>query len=116
MREITLLDDRDGSTAWAEWLPEAWLQQAAHQGSLTIPSPNVRVHAVLNGQGMAINDRLVEPEIDTGMRRRLSEVEMHDYGYHLAILTEAISNPDAGALIDWLKSSSAVGKRQASTE
>ena len=65
---------------------------------------------------MAINDRLVQPEIDTGMLRRVSEVEMHDYGYHLAIPTEAMSNPDAGALIDWLKSSSAIGNRQASTE
>ncbi|MEM0944994.1 MAG: LysR substrate-binding domain-containing protein [Pseudomonadota bacterium] len=104
MRDTTLLDDRDGSTAWAEWLADAGLPEVAHQGSLTIPDPNVRVQAVLDGQGIAINDRLVQPEIVAGKLRRISEVEMQNYGYHLAIPADAVSNPDTSALVDWLKS------------
>lgn len=105
IRETTLLDDRDGSTAWAEWLAEADLPSVAHQGSLTIPDPNVRVQAVLDGQGMAINDRLVAPELEAGTLCRLSEVEMQSFGYHLAIPADAMDNPDAAALVNWLKSS-----------
>ena len=105
MGETTLLDDRDGSTAWAEWLAEAGLPQVAQQGSLTIPDPNVRVQAVLDGQGIAINDALVQREIDAGALRRISEVEMANYGYHLAIPADAVNNPEAAALLDWLKSS-----------
>ena len=103
LRETTLLDDRDGSTAWAEWLAEAGLPQVTSQGSLTIPDPNVRVQAVLDGQGIAINDRLVQPEIDAGVLCRISEVEMRNYGYHLAIPVDAMNNPDTEALVAWLK-------------
>lgn len=105
LRQTTLLEDRDGSTAWAEWLVEAGLPNIAHLDSLTIPDPNVRVQAVLDGQGIAINDRLVQREIDAGTLCRISEVEMANYGYHLAIPADAVNNHDAAALVDWLKSS-----------
>lgn len=105
LRQTTLLEDRDGSTAWAEWLAKAELPNLAHLGSLTIPDPNVRVQAVLDGQGIAINDRLVQPEIDAGTLCRISDVEMPDYGYHLAIPADAVSNPDTEALVSWLKAS-----------
>lgn len=108
IREATLLDDRDGSPAWAEWLSEAGLPQVVRKGSLTIPDPNVRVQAVLDGQGIAINDFLVQAEIDAGRLCRISEVRMQSYGYHLAIPSDAMNNPDTRALVDWLKSSAAM--------
>ncbi|MEM1275403.1 MAG: LysR substrate-binding domain-containing protein [Pseudomonadota bacterium] len=108
IREATLLDDRDGSPAWAEWLSEAGLPQVVRKGSLTIPDPNVRVQAVLDGQGIAINDFLVQAEIDAGRLCRISEVQMQSYGYHLAIPSDAMNNPDTRALVDWLKSSAAM--------
>ncbi|MEM9044028.1 MAG: LysR substrate-binding domain-containing protein [Pseudomonadota bacterium] len=103
IENATLLDDRDDSTAWAEWLAQAGLPQIAHQSTLTIPDPNVRVQAVLDGQGIAINDRLVQQEIDDEKLCRVSEVELQDYGYHIAIPPDAMSNPDIVALVDWLK-------------
>ena len=106
MRETTLLDDRDGSTTWSEWLAEAGLPQIAHRGSLTIPDPNVRVQAVLDGQGIAINDALARHELDAGILCRISAVEMRNYGYHLAIPADAMNNPDTAALVDWLKTAS----------
>ena len=109
LRQTTLLEDRDGSTAWAEWLAEAGLPNITQLGSLTIPDPNVRVQAVLDGQGIAINDRLIQPEIDAGTLCRISEVEMPNYGYHLAIPADAVSNPDTEALVSWLKASAEGG-------
>ena len=103
MSEATLLDDRVGSTAWAEWLDRAGLPQRIRRGMLTIPDPNVRVQAVVDGQGIAINDRLVEGEIKTGALRRISDVELPDYGYFLAIPQSALSNPDIVLLTQWLK-------------
>ena len=104
LQQTTLLEDRDGSTAWAEWLAEAGLPNLIHLGSLTIPDPNARVQAVLDGQGIAINDRLVQPEVDARTLCRISEFEMQNYGYHLAIPADALNNPDTAALVAWLKS------------
>ncbi|MEM7236849.1 MAG: LysR substrate-binding domain-containing protein [Pseudomonadota bacterium] len=101
--ETTLLDDRDGSTAWAEWLDRAGLLPRTSPNSLTIPDPNVRVQAVIDGQGIAINDDLVEPEIDAGTLVRISDVELAEYGYHLAIPVGAQGNPDVTILVDWLR-------------
>lgn len=102
VQEVTLLDDRDGSTAWGEWLAEAGVPQVARGGALTIPDPNVRVQAVIDGQGIAINDRLVAKELDSGELVRISDVELSDYGYHLAIPPDALRSTDAQALQEWL--------------
>lgn len=103
MSAATLLDDRDGSTAWAEWLDLAGLPQRIRRRSLTIPDPNVRVQAVIDGQGIAINDRFVASEIDAGLLRRISDVELTGYGYHLALPTGAPDNPAVASLARWLK-------------
>ena len=102
LEEALLLDDRDGSAAWSEWLERAGLLQRARRGRLTIPDPNVRVQAVIDGQGIAINDRLVQPEIEAGLLRRISEVELTDLGYHLAVPPAAAADPDVVILIGWL--------------
>ncbi len=99
-----LLDDRDGSTAWAEWLERAGLPPRRRRARLTIPDPNVRVQAVVDGQGLAIQDALVEPEIASGRLARISEIALEDYGYHLAVPPGAMDNPDVSILADWLLS------------
>ncbi len=103
LRRTRLLDDRDGSTAWAEWLELAGLPQRVRRGALTVPDPNVRVQAVIDGQGIAINDRLVRSELAAGTLQRFSEVELADYGYHLAIPSGALDNPEVAVLANWLK-------------
>ncbi|MEM7529519.1 MAG: LysR substrate-binding domain-containing protein [Pseudomonadota bacterium] len=104
MSAATLLDDRVGSTAWAEWLDLAGLPQRMRRGSLTIPDPNVRVQAVIDGQGIAINDPLVAQELASGALHRISTVELDTYGYHLALPKDVLSNPDIALLVRWLKS------------
>ena len=108
-QDVTLLDDRDGSTAWSEWLKLAGLSQNARQGALVIPDPNVRVQAVIDGQGLAINDMLVSRELDAGEIVRVSDVELPDYGYHLALPTDAFENDEAMQMRDWLLETSSKG-------
>lgn len=103
LAETVLLDDRNGSTAWPEWFERAGLPQRKRRDRLTIPDPNVRVQAVIDGQGVAINDALVAPELDAGRLARISPVALDDYGYHLAIPPHAINNPDVKILVDWLE-------------
>jgi DNA-binding transcriptional LysR family regulator len=79
----TLLHDRDESDAWANWFEAAGLPYRPHRNSLVIPDPNVRVQAVIDGQGLALNDNLVAPELEASTLIKLSDVELSDYGFHL---------------------------------
>ncbi|WP_422369304.1 LysR substrate-binding domain-containing protein [Pelagibius sp.] len=100
--QTPLLTDRDGSTTWAEWHDAAELPYHQHDSALTIPDPNVRVQAVIDGQGIALNDPLVSDEIATGKLVRLSPVELEDYGYFIAYTPGALADPGVAALIGWL--------------
>lgn len=104
LAETVLLEDRDGSTAWTEWLERAGLPPRSRRARLTIPDPNVRVQAVIDGQGLAIQDALVQPEIHAGRLVRISDVALDDYGYHLAIPLRSADVPDVKILSDWLVS------------
>ena len=101
---FTLLRDRDDSTAWSEWYKVAGLSETIRLDTLIIPDPNVRVQAVLDGQGIALNDALVMDEIDSGKLFRLSPVELNAYGYYLAYEKPALQKPEISAFIDWIKS------------
>ncbi len=100
---FTLLHDRDGSHAWRDWFEATGLTYTERADTLVVPDPNVRVQAVIDGQGVAINDALVDAEIRTGTLHRLSAHELADYGYFLAVPPSAASTPDARAFSAWLK-------------
>ena len=97
-----LLDDRDGSAAWQEWHKAAGLSFQAGVETLVIPDPNVRVQAVSDGQGIALNDALVGEELAQGKLFRLGEAALSDYGYHLAYPSGALANPALRAFRDWI--------------
>jgi len=101
--QFTLLRDRQDSTAWSQWFEAAGLPYMGQTDSLIIPDPNVRVQAVIDGQGVALNDMLVEAEIQAGRLHRLFDAELSDFGYYLAYPSDAMSNPDVGAFADWLR-------------
>jgi len=101
--DFTLLRDHEDSDAWSEWYERAGLLPKRHTDTLIIPDPNVRVQAVLDGQGVALNDDLVEQEIKNGTLFRLSPVELSDYGYFLSYEPSATQNPDVTAFMQWLK-------------
>ncbi len=100
---LTLLRDREDSTAWSQWFQVAGLTYTSRADTLIIPDPNVRVQAVIDGQGVALNDALVDNELRAGSLHRLADAELSDFGYHLAYPPDAMANPDVKAFADWLK-------------
>ena len=107
--ELPLLHDRDGSVAWQDWHQAAELPYRATRDDLVIPDPNVRVQAVIDGQGLALNDALVAPERDAGQLFQISTVELADYGYHLAYPKGALATPALKAFRDWILSEAGAG-------
>jgi DNA-binding transcriptional LysR family regulator len=99
---LTLLQDRDGSEAWADWHGAAGLPLRSIGDDLVIPDPNVRVQAVIDGQGLALNDSLVAAELAAGRLFRISPIELADYGYHLAYPHGALKDPGLLAFRDWI--------------
>ena len=64
---------------------------------------NVRVEAVVDGQGIALMDALVSNELNEGRMVRLSECELADYGY---FLVEPFANQGGvavGQFSQWIK-------------
>ncbi len=99
---VPLLQDRDGSEAWGDWHAAAGLPYRPARDELVIPDPNVRVQAVIDGQGVALNDALVQEEMAAGRLYRISPVELSNYGYFLAYPKGALNIPGLKAFRDWI--------------
>lgn len=100
--EMTLLHDREGSTAWVDWHEAAGLSYRRAQDSLIIPDPNVRVQAVIDGQGLALNDALVTAELERGLLFPVGDVALADYGYFLVYPRGAMADTALKAFRDWI--------------
>lgn len=101
--EVPLLHDRDDSTAWEDWSRAAGLHFAPKRNHLVIPDPNVRVQAVIDGQGVALNDILIADEIAAGRLSRVSRIGLEDYGYHLVFPKPGGPQAGRAAFRDWIK-------------
>ncbi|MEH6547459.1 MAG: LysR substrate-binding domain-containing protein [Sneathiella sp.] len=101
--EFTLLRDHDDSNAWSDWLDAADLPLQNRKDTLIIPDPNVRVQAVIDGQGIALNDELVTRELEGGQLVRLSDIELVSYGYFLARPRITNHAESADAFIHWIQ-------------
>ena len=102
LRQLTLLHDRDDSVAWLDWHDAAGLPFEPREDALTIPDPNVRVQAVIDGQGIALQDALVADELGSGLLEAVSEVSLDQYGYFLAYPRDALEDPCLAAFREWL--------------
>ena len=100
---FTLLHDRQYSDAWREWFAAAGFRYPETEGKLIIPDPNVRVEAVVNNQGVALNDALVERELNSGRLYRLSDIELSDYGYYLVKSKTLHDSQVVELFSDWLE-------------
>jgi LysR family glycine cleavage system transcriptional activator len=84
VQTIPLLNDgfseECGMRAWHE---VAGLEYMPSSTSLTITDSSTRFQAVIDGQGVALWDKLVRSEIDTGKLVYLSDIELKGFGYHL---------------------------------
>lgn len=101
--EFVLLRDHDDSDAWSNWGIQSGLKSGTRRDTLIIPDPNVRVQAVLNGQGIALMDDLVSPEVRDGSLLRLSEFELSDYGYFIVEPFDAPTVPAVRDFVGWLR-------------
>lgn len=99
---FTLLDDRDTSNAWTDWYAQAGFLFPAKVDSLVIPDPNVRVQAVIDGQGVSLNDRLIEKELLEEKLFRLSEFQLESYGYFLVYPSRSKFAPNVETFAKWL--------------
>jgi len=79
----TLPHDRDGSEAWIDWFTAAGIEWTSGSDDLVIPDPNVRVQAVIDGQGIALYDFLVDDEVAAGRLYQYRAVSLDAYGYYL---------------------------------
>ncbi len=100
--DISLLHDQDGSEAWRDWHEAAELPNRAMRDELVIPDPNVRVQAVIDGQGIALYDSLVTAELEEGRLHKVSSVELCNYGYYLAYPKGALDMPELRMFRDWI--------------
>ena len=112
VRQLPLLGDSSGDSGWRAWHAAAGLSYAPSRSSLTIPDSNSRVQAVVDGQGIALWDDLVAPEIDDGTLVRLSDVGVKDAGYRI-LFTERPMSQSAEAFLDWLRAENDRSERQA---
>jgi len=83
INRATLLHDRDGSKAWMDWFAAAGIEWSPGSDGVVIPDPNVRVQAVIDGQGPALYDFLVDDEVAAGRLYQYSSVSLDNYGYYL---------------------------------
>jgi LysR family glycine cleavage system transcriptional activator/LysR family transcriptional regulator of beta-lactamase len=101
--KFTLLRDHDDSDAWSDWLDVAGLPNQTRKDTLIIPDPNVRVQAVIDGQGIALMDALVEKEVEDGHLARLSEFGLEAYGYFIAKPRDLKRTGCVDAFVHWLQ-------------
>ncbi len=101
--QLTLLRDREDSNAWSDWLTTAGLPQQTRQDVLIVPDPNVRVQAVIDGQGIALMDDLVSADLEAQLLFRLSDIQLPDYGYFLVQPQNTVATEAVAAFSAWLR-------------
>lgn len=102
LKQQRLLYDFEGSHAWQDWFAKRKLSYQEHNDKLVIPDPNVRVQAVIDGQGIALNDLLINTEIQNKTIFKISETSLDDYGYFLVYPPDALENPALADFRDWI--------------
>ena len=103
MKTIPLLGDSSGDAGWRAWHEASGLSYEPSPSSLTIPDSNSRVQAVIDGQGVALWDDLVLPEIEAGKLVRVSDISLSSAGYYLVESSKPLTSA-ALAFLNWLKS------------
>ena len=101
VRQVPLLGDSSGDTGWRAWHEAAGLPYLPSKSSLVIPDSNSRVQAVIDGQGIALWDDLVAPEIKSGQLVKLTDRKLDTSGYYL-VFTKDPHAAQVQVMLDWL--------------
>ena len=101
-----LLLDSSESTGWQDWFDLAGLDFSQSQKGLSIADSNSRVQAVIDGQGIALWDRLVSPEVSSGRLHYLSDIWLYNYGYYVQAKKSNLESKAVGLFLNWLRDES----------
>jgi LysR family glycine cleavage system transcriptional activator len=112
VRQLPLLGDSSGDVGWRAWHKAAGLTYAPSRSSLTIPDSNSRVQAVIDGQGLALWDDLIGPEIGEGTLVRVSDIKVENAGYYV-VFTDQPMSQGTQAFLDWLRTENDCSARRA---
>ena len=102
VHDATLLHDRATSAAWADWFAAAGIEWNRGADNLVIPDPNVRAQAVIDGQGIALNDSLVDNEVVAGRLYQYQPVQLENYGYYLVYPRDLDRDSTIRTFRDWI--------------
>ena len=106
LASVPLLHDRDCSSAWQDWFAAANVSTHLLQERLVIQDPNVRAQAVIDSQGIALYDHLINDEVQNGRLYQYTDVQLHDYGFYLLYPNNTPPNSPIFKFRDWLFSES----------
>ena len=107
LEDQTFLHDRDGSDAWQDWFAEAGIEWVPDSANLVIPDPNVRVQSVIDGQGLALYDFLVEDEVNNQRLYQYNQVQLSSYGFYLVYPKDVGENSAEQIFRDWIMAEAA---------
>ena len=96
-----LLDSSEGA-GWQDWFDRSGLDFRKSQKGLSVADSNSRVQAVIDGQGIALWDQLVTPEVNSGHLQYLSDVWLDEYGYYVHAKESGIASEGVRLFLNWL--------------
>ena len=100
-QRIPLLFDSSGDQGWRHWFQLTGRHYRPSQPKLELPDTNSRVQAVIDGQGIALWDGLVQKEIDEGTLCFVSEQGLPNSGFYLVPIKDGLSGA-AVRFEEWL--------------
>ena len=103
---VPLLLDSSDSAGWQDWFDRAGLDLKNSQQGLSIADSNSRVQAVIDGQGIALWDRLVAHEISSGHLQYLSDIGLDEYGYYVRAKDSSLESKAVELFLNWLRDES----------
>ncbi|MDG2064930.1 MAG: LysR family transcriptional regulator [SAR324 cluster bacterium] len=103
---VPLLLDSSDSAGWQDWFDRAGLDLKNSQQGLSIADSNSRVQAVIDGQGIALWDRLVAHEISSGNLQYLSDIWLDEYGYYVRAKDSSLESKAVELFLNWLRDES----------
>ena len=103
VREIPLLPDASGMAAWRDWHDIAGLTFAPKKNALSLPDANSRLQAFISGNGLGMQDKFAEPEIESGQLVWLSEIAISNFAYCIVMPTKEQLSPAANNFVAWMR-------------
>ena len=106
-QRIPLVFDSSGDQGWRHWFILTGRHYRPGQSKLELPDTNSRVQAVIDEQGIALWDSLVQKEIDEGLLCFVAEQGLPESGFYLVPAKEELSRV-ALQFKEWMETSTDV--------